>query len=240
MADIYLILLVWDIREMTIPAVVKKILKIKTHAVEESHAIYATNMIFGLAQSLLGIFIPIYIFNLSQDYILFSNDQIINGFVWVTSYYAIGSLIVILSILIFHKLIFDWTLKKTIFYSKLFLIASYACLSLSEHTIYLVFLAAFFGGIHTTFYWIPYHIFFVKRADDGDKKYGTETGRRDFLSGLASTLGPLLGALMISQLGFSILYAFAIFLLLVATLPILIFVKETSHRKHSLKDVCGS
>ncbi|MBW6442019.1 MFS transporter [Patescibacteria group bacterium] len=222
---------------MFITAFIKKILKIDKYTLEESRAIYATNTIFGLAQSLLGIFVPIYIFNLSKDYLIFSNNEINNGFIWVCSYFALSSLIVIFSIFLFHDLIFQWTLKKTIFFSKIFLIASYAGLSLSEHSLYLIFIAAVFAGIHTTFYWIPYHIFFVKRADDGDSKFGTETGRRDFFTGLSSTLGPLLGALIIAQLGFPILYGLAIILLLLATLPILIFVKENRHRRHSFKDV---
>lgn len=222
---------------MFIAAFIKKILTLDKHTLEESRAIYATNTIFDLAQSLLGIFIPIYIFNLSKGYLIFSNNEINNGFIWVCSYYALSSLTVIFSIFLFHDLIFQWTLKKTIFFSMIFLIASYAGLSLSEHSLYLIFIAAVFAGIHTTFYWIPYHIFFVKRADDGDAKFGTETGRRDFFTGLSSTLGPLLGALFIARLGFPILYGFAIILLLLATLPILIFVKENSHRKHSIRDV---
>ena len=216
---------------------IKKVFGAKSREAEESRAIYTTNTIFGLAQSLIGIFIPIYIYNLAGDYPIFSENEMTNGFIWVISYYVIVSAITILSILIFNEFIFEWSLKKTIFISKLFLIACYSCLSLGENNLYLIFLGAVFNGIHTTFYWIPYHIFFVKRVDDGDEKYGTETGKRDFLSGLASTLGPLLGALIIAQLGFPLVYAFVIILLLLATLPIIIFVDERGHRKHSLKDV---
>lgn len=222
---------------MSITAFIKKVIKRDSLTVDESRAIYATNTIYGLAQALLGIFIPIYVFNLSQEYLIFSDNTLTNGFIWVCSYYAVSSFVVVLSILLFHNHIFDWTLKKTIFFSKIFLIASYASLSLSEHNLYLIFVAAIFAGVHITFYWIPYHIFFVKRADDGDSKYGAETGKRDFFTGLSSTLGPLLGALIIAQLGFPILYGIAIILLLLATVPILIYVKENSHRKHSIRDV---
>ncbi len=216
---------------------IKKILRIDSYTMEESRAIYATNTISGLAQALLGIFIPMYIFSLSEKYILFSSDVVMNGLIWVVFYYAASSLAVVLSIVIFQELIFEWTLKKTIFFSQFFLIFSYACLSLSVHSLYLIFLSAIFSGIHSTFYWIPYHIFFVKRVDDGDNKYGTETGRREFFLGLSTTLGPLLGALMIAQLGFPLLYGFAIILLLIATLPIMLFVQEQGHRRHSFKDV---
>jgi len=216
---------------------IKKILRIDSYTMEESRAIYATNTISGLAQALLGIFIPMYIFSLSEKYMIFSGDVVMNGLIWVVFYYAASSLAVVLSIVIFQELIFEWTLKKTIFFSQFFLIFSYACLSLSVHSLYLIFLSAIFSGIHSTFYWIPYHIFFVKRVDDGDNKYGTETGRREFFLGLSTTLGPLLGALMIAQLGFPLLYGFAIILLLIATLPIMLFVQEQGHRRHSFKDV---
>lgn len=209
----------------------------RNRKVSESQAIYATNALSGLAESLLGIFIPIYIYNLSKSKLVFSGDELINGFIWAISFYMVTSLVTVISIVVFDRLIFEWTLKKTMFFSKLFLIASYACFSLAENNIWLIFLAAFFSGIHITFYWIPYHIFFVKGADDGDKKYGTETGRRDFVLGLSSTVGPLLGALVIAELGFPVLYGFSILLLAISTLPILLYVEEQDHRKHSLRDV---
>ena len=206
----------------------------------ESQAIYATNALSGLAEALIGIFIPVYIYNLSSNYQIFSGDGVINGITWAISFYIITSFITVLSILVFGKQIFEWTLKKTMFFSKIFLVASYACFSLAESNIYLIFLSAIFNGIHNTFYWIPYHIFFVKGADDGDRKYGVETGRREFLLGLSSTIGPLLGALIISQLGFPVLYGLSIVLLLLSTLPILLYVKEQSHRPHSMRDVRSS
>jgi MFS family permease len=222
---------------MPITAFIKKLFPINKFTLEESKAIYATNTLAGLAQALLGIFIPIYIYNLSLDYPVFSNVEEINGFIWAISYYATFSLTAVVSALVFGELIFEWTLKKTIFFSKIFLIASLASLSLSTHSIYLILLAGIFRGIHTNFYWIPYHIFFVKRVDDGDEKYGSETGKRDFLLGVATSIGPLLGSLIIAQFGFTMLYGFAIVLLFLATLPIILYVEERTHRKHSMKDV---
>jgi hypothetical protein len=222
---------------MFITAIFKKMFRDQSKEVQESRAIYTTSTIFDLAQSLIGIFVPIYIYNLVNDSLVFSKDTSINSFIWVISYYILVSVTTIVSIFIFEEFIFEWSLKKTIFISKLFMIARYSCLSLAQYDVRLLIIAAIFNGIHTTFYWIPYHIFFVKRVDDGDEKYGSETGKRDFLSGLATTLGPLFGALIIAKSGFTLVYALAIILLLLATLPIIIFVDEGGHRKHSLKDV---
>ncbi|MFA6981962.1 MAG: MFS transporter [Patescibacteria group bacterium] len=222
---------------MWLHSLLSKISRAKDYTLDEVHAIYVTHVIYGLAQSLLGIFIPIYIYNLSKEQLVLSENLVTNGFLWVILFFAVCSLVVVLSILIFGRLIFEWTLKKTIFFSQLFLIACYAFLSLAEHNLAFILIAAAFCGVHNTFYWIPYHIFFVKRADDGDKKYGAEIGKRDLLVSLSSTLGPLLGALMIAHLGFSVLYGFAIFLLLISTLPIIIFVREGEHRTHTFSDV---
>ncbi len=222
---------------MPISALFNRVFNPHDYTVEEVHAIYATNVIANLAQSLLGIFIPIYIFNLTQHNAVFSGNAVTNGMLWTILFFALWSLSVVINSFVSPKIIFKLSLKKSLFMSKLFLISSYAFLFLAERDPLFIIPAALFGGMHTTYYWIPYHIFFVKKADDGDKKYGTEVGKRDFLVNLASSMGPLLGALTIAQLGFPVLYAIAIFMLLIATLPILFFVQENPHRNHEFKDV---
>ncbi|HOM78333.1 MFS transporter [Patescibacteria group bacterium] len=222
---------------MRIPALVQKVFKTKDYTLEEVHAIYSTNVIANFAQSLLGIFIPIYIFNLTHKNEVISSDPISNGMLWVIIFFSIWSLAVVINSLLSPKIIFKLSLKKSLFISEFFLICSYVFLFLAEQNAFFVIVAALFGGMHTTYYWIPYHIFFVKKADDGDKKYGSEVGKRDFLVNLASSMAPLLGALIIAQIGFPFLYGIAILMLLVATLPILIFVQENPHRNHEFKDV---
>ncbi len=221
---------------MSLSARVRRIIRPR-YAIEETPAIYATNVLTELANSLLGIFVPIFIFEQSHAYPVFFKSPTINGFLWIIAYYLLTSLTVVISIALLESIIFKLTLKKTMFLSKLALTLSYVFLAMSQHNLYWVLLSAVFSGIHSNLYWIPYHIFFVKRADDGDGKYGKETGRRDFYVSLATSFGPLLGSLIIARFSFSGIYAFAVFIQLFSTLPIILFVQEEPHRPHAFKDV---
>lgn len=222
---------------MKITSLLKKSDANRSYASEEVHAIYATNALSNLAQSLLSIFIPIYVFDITWKNAFLSSSEVTNGMLWAVCFFAILSLSAVVNAILGPKTIFQLSLKKSLSLSSFFLVFSYIFLFLSKNNPFLLIPSAWLQGMYNIFYWVPYHVFFVKKADDGDKKYGNEVGKRDFLVGLSSALGPLLGSLIISQWGFEFLYASAIFLLLISDLPITFFVHESSHRPHEVKDV---
>lgn len=222
---------------MKITSILRKRCENGNYEPEEVHAIYATNALYNLAQSLLSIFIPIYVFNIAWKNNSLSSNETTNGMLWVICFFATLSLSSIINAILGPKTIFRLSLKKSISLSSIFLVFSYVFLFLAKENSLLLFPSAWLQGMFNIFYWVPYHVFFIKKADDGDKKYGNEVGKRDFLVGLSSALGPLLGSLIISQWGFEFLYAGAIFLLLISNLPITFFVHESSHRTHEVKDV---
>ena len=205
---------------------------------EESTALYASDSVYNLALSLIGIYLPIYIFNLTAGDGLFHAHYVVNGIIWICLFSIIISISLIFTLVFFgEKLFSKLHLKKSLFFGIILLIIYFILIMLAEKNTYLLFVAAIVGGIQTALYWIPYHIFFVKRADDGDNKYGTEVGKRGFYGGLVASLGPLIGGLLITQLGFNFLYGLAIILLLASALPILLYVTENIHREHKIGDV---
>ncbi len=222
---------------LNIKRVLINLVKKDEYTNEEANALYATHAIMGLACTLVGIYIPLYIFELASNFPNLVERGIINSLVYICLFYALSSLTVILSTVIFDVLLARITLKKSMFYSIMLFIAHFFFVLWADTNVYALIPAAILWGLHITLYYIPYHIFFARRADDGDKKYGSETGRRDFYVGVFAAMGPLLGGLIITQMGFTALYLIAMILLLVSTIPILVFVEENKHFRHKFKDI---
>ena len=208
------------------------------YTMQEAMALYTTNALSNLAISLIGIYLPIYIYELSLDYLVLNSDPILNALIWNCLFYLVVSITTVLTILLFISTIFSKLhLKSSLFLGIIFRAISIGFLQLATTNPYFLIASAVFWGFRITFYWIPYHIFFVRRADDGDHKYGAEASKRNFFSGIATALGPLLGGLMISNLGFEPLFIITIILMLVSSLPTLLYVRESTHGKHKAKDV---
>ncbi|MBD3366276.1 MFS transporter [candidate division WWE3 bacterium] len=219
-------------------AALKKFVNRRGYAMKEASAIYTTRAVSDLAISLIGIYLPIYIYQLSLKNQLFGSSEVINGLVWICLFYALISVVVLLVIAFFIENIFNtFHLKNSLVIGILFRIVSLVFLLSAEKQPLLLILSGIFWGARIPFYWIPYHIFFMRRADDGDHKFGSEISKQSFFSGIATSLAPLLGGLIITNLGFNTLYMLSIVLLLAASLPILVYVKEQKHSPHKFKKV---
>jgi MFS family permease len=75
------------------------------------------------------------------------------------------------------------------------------------------------------FYWLPYHSYYSTAGDHEDR--GKQVGVLFGLITLLSMVAPLVGGILITQLGFSVLYIFATLVMLSAAIP-LFFVPELS------------
>ncbi len=206
--------------------------------VSEATALYMLNMIRSLAQSLIGIFLPIYIYEIASDMIIFHVDRVINGLIWVVLYYMIRSLVVSTTItfalpMMFNRLKF----KGSLAFANILLIFQFVALLFAPDYPLLLLLAALLQGIVITFYWIPYHSFFEQKARGSDGHFGKEVGIRIILTKIVGVIAPLIGGFIIAIYGFSVIFMLSISLLLISILPILIFINEKPHHKHSAKRV---
>ena len=198
----------------------------------ESPSLYLTNTIKTFAESLIGIFVPIYILTLKNLPIIVQ-DHFTNGLIWVLTFYFIRSFAVILTIgfetnIIFGKINF----KGSILGSNIILALSLLLMSFMDRSFIYFIPAAIASGIAAITYWLPFHIFFVRKTS-GTGHYGKNFGTRFLLDKLASAAGPILGGLFITLFGFSPLFIIGIVLILVSAFPIMVGVHEHKHGKHN-------
>lgn len=198
----------------------------------ESAAIYLGHTFREFALSLIGIFVPIYIFTLPNLPVLIQN-HIINAMLWTFTYYSvesIASLFVtsLLTNIVFNKIKF----KGSIALSSLILGTGLLALSLIPLKFGLFFVAAILTGSQIFFYWVPYHILFIRKTETHNGRYGEGLGIRVFLSRIVRTIGPLVGGIFISLYGFQVVFYIGIILLVFSSIPIILAVSEHKHIKH--------
>ena len=213
---------------------IQSIVLTKTHVgTVEALALYTMNFLRTFATSLPGIFVPIYLFGLPNKPHLFGTEFTSN-FAWIALYYAIWSCVAALANAfllraVFRILGFKWSLVL----STVFLAGIFASLVMVRQHFYFVFLAAILSGLAAHFYWIPFHIFFVRKADTGGK-FGEESALQMFMGNVAGAIGPLVAGIIIDQFGFRALFGIAIFFILCSAFPVLVWVNEQGHRDHDL------
>lgn len=206
----------------------------KTHVgTTEALAIYAMNFLRTFATSLPGIFVPIYLFQLPNKPHLFGGEFASN-FAWIALYYVIWAGVnslanAFLLRIVFRTLRFKWSLVL----STVFLAGIFASLVLVHERFYFIFFAAVLSGLASHFYWIPFHIFFVRKADTGGK-FGEESALQIFMVNVAGAIGPLAAGVIIDQFGFRVLFGIAILFILCSALPVLFWVGEQNHRDHDV------
>lgn len=207
--------------------------------VSESPALYTSHTVKTFAQSLIGLFIPLFIFTLPNQPILTENSTI-DGILLILSFYFVRSIFALLMMNFITNSIFGFlNFKKSIFLGNVLLAISLILLSLSTQSLIFLYISAFVFAAETTLYWVPYHLFFIRKASSKDGHYGHSYGMRILLSKLASAAGPLLGGLLITYLNFMYLFSAATILILVSAIPILFSVHEDKHGKHNAKHIFG-
>ena len=206
--------------------------------ISEHAALYLTHTIRAFSVTLVGVFLPIYIYRLSSSYLYFHPSIVVNGLLWVLLYYFLRSLFVSIGLPLLIKPVFNRLgFGKSIFISLILLIIEMVLWTLSEGNLHLMIVAGVLAGIKVIFYWIPYHIFFVEKFKTKEGHYGQNSGKRIFFVRMAAGLAPAIGGLVIAAFGFNALFVMSIMLVLVSSIPIFANVHDWSHDKHNLKSV---
>ncbi|MEW5805158.1 MAG: hypothetical protein AB1721_00280 [Patescibacteria group bacterium] len=205
----------------------------------EAGTLYLGHFLRGLALSLPGIFVPIFIFNLANKPVIHSS-LLVNNLVWAVFYYLAYAFFLSLCHLLLTDFLFrKFGFKNSIFFSNLFLIGAVSSWLAAETNFVFVFLAAFLAALAVHFYWIPFHILFVRKANRGGN-FGEESAAQLLWVSLAGALGPLTAGLIIKVFGFDTLFFLTLGLLLVASLPILFFIHEHQHQQHQIKNIINN
>lgn len=168
--------------------------------------IYLSGFLRSLGMSLVSIFIPIYIYNLTHS--------ISAPFI----FYALTHLFVIIFTIpagwINHLIGVDLTNLLGSIFRALFLLF----LLLAKNNLFFLNTSAVFWALAVSLYWLSFHYSLVG-AEEEDGLFGKESSRIQIIYKISAGLGPLAGALIISSLGFSWLYIVALILVIFAGIP---------------------
>jgi len=150
--------------------------------------------------SFLVFFSAIYVYKTAK---LLSYDTKFS-FLWVVLFYFLMFLSKQVFLSISENLSRSRGFKGIIKLSLLPYFLSTAFYVLGSNNLIFLLLAAVFWGIHASFYWWGYHGYFAKTEDRAH--FGFGTGEQEFLETMAMILAPILGAGIISFLGFKFLF----------------------------------
>ncbi len=173
--------------------------------VPESWGIYINELLRRISTSMVGLFIPIYIYQQTGE------------LVSIPIYFSIYALFALISdypsTLIIKRIGIDRALAVGSLFRALFLYS----LIFAEKYHPFFWVSAFFFGLTQPFDWLPYHYSLAKMAQTG-RQFSSIASLSKTVTRLGSTLGPLLGGMIIVWFGFPVLYACAGFLILVAAI----------------------
>lgn len=170
------------------------------------HALFATATLRTFAYSLVGVFVPIFIYQLNESILQVLAYFIVIRGVELMANYSVVSILPRLGYV------------RAMFIANLLLILHVLLLKIGEADVTYLYLSAAAAGLVIPFYWIPYHLIFT--LDGVQDKLGREVGLIKILSRVANVAGPLLGGMIITTLGFSVVFVVTAVLLAFSVVPI--------------------
>ncbi|MEA2113159.1 MAG: MFS transporter [Patescibacteria group bacterium] len=174
-------------------------------------SLYIGKTIVLIAMALLGIFLPIFLYD------LFGQD-----FKMAVIYYGIGyflyGLTVSFGARFLNKFGFRRALRVSVFLGALFYAIFY--FTNENNFKYLIPFSLLVLVLYRLFYWLPYHIDFAKFTSKKDRGRQVSILNASRLS--AGIFIPLVAGYVISQFGFNVLFFIAIVLYLVSGVPYLV------------------
>ncbi|MEZ6255366.1 MAG: hypothetical protein R3B92_01135 [Patescibacteria group bacterium] len=214
-------------------------LKIQTsNFISEHAALYLTHVFKSFSVSLLGVFLPIYIYNLALSSAHFSSNTLLNGISWILLYFFLRSFVALISMVFFVNILFGKLgFQRALILSVFLLALQLLCLKYASISIIYVIFAGILGGLEVTFYWVPYHIYFVRKMGGKSHKYGAQMGTRRFLVHTLTSISPFLGGLIISTFNFDILFVISLLLLLTSCIPLILSLTDTKHHYHHISSI---
>lgn len=211
-------------------------LVINRHLDLEHSSLYIIQSIRAFALSLVGIFLPIYIFVNSTPYPIFHSNLVINGILWALTYFMLRSLGTVVTSYFFTNFILQKVrMDRSIFLSNIIEVIEISLWIMSEYNLYYMILAGLFAGLKVTLFWVPYHIFFVKKFED--QKYGKIMGKRNALQYMFSALAPVVGGIIITNFGYNSLFVASMIILTLSGFLITANVSDWQHNFHDLNSI---
>ncbi|MCH7492286.1 MFS transporter [Patescibacteria group bacterium] len=189
----------------------------------ELNELYISVAIRSFALSMISVFIPIFLLKL--------NYSLSTVFI----FYAVLFTTHVLFIIPATKISSRFGFKHSIFYSVPILIIFYFGLFTLEQFNWPIYLLAVIYGICNSLFWMGYHVDFSKFSDE--KNRGKEVGVTKIVSLIFHTIGPVIGGLILTFIGFQALFATVSVLLITSVIP-LFFSKDIHDSiRFSIKEI---
>ena len=167
--------------------------------------IYLGDLFRRIATNLVGLFIPIYIW------------QQTGKLIYVPLYYLIYSVSGMIfnypGALLIKRLGTDWSIALGTCFRALFIFL----LIFAQHNYLYFWLSALCFGLAQPFDWLPYY-YVIAKLSRQKKLFGKAAGASVIVAQVGTALGPVIGGIIIETLGFNVLYVVSGSLLVLAAL----------------------
>ncbi len=180
----------------------------KAHFSQDLVTLYASRTLMRIAFGVLGVFLPIFF------YVEFGYDlQVV-----IAIYLVIFSTQLLLTPLS-ARLLGVLGTKVMIILGILFVTLAVVSLYLFPHNpVYATIAYILFASIYKAFYWIPYHVDFSNALDEHMR--GRQLAILRNIASVILVLVPLIGGVMITSGGFSLVFAFSIVIMIISMAPL--------------------
>lgn len=195
--------------------------------------VYLSSSIRTFGLSLLGIFIPLYIYQvLSNQQVFAARTALLLG---VFGYYIVHRIFLLIATLPAAYFIAEVKggFRKAMLLSNLLHAGNLLLLIFAKNDPWLLLPAAILGGVLIPFYWIPFHLIFVE--DGQRRKFGQQISNRAVLDKAATIIAPFTGGLVIAFFGFTTLLVAVLLLVVASTFPIFLMAHHEKHFVPPLK-----
>ena len=170
------------------------------------NSLYLTHSILHFGLGMMGIFVPIYIF------------QLTGNFLYLPAFYGTASVAALVSLLFGSGIVARLGAHRSVLLANFFRVLNLSMLLLAPRFPPLIFASAAFEGLVVVTYWVTYHAVFTVSGRGGN--YGREIAWMGIFISVMAALAPLFGGLVVSGLGFPALYGLGMLIILLSSIPI--------------------
>jgi MFS family permease len=211
-----------------------KLIHLRKNTPDGIAAIYINSALRTFAISLVGVFLPVFLF-LQAQAVWGEGIQI--GFYGIILYFFIQKIATTLFLLPSAKVVSKTGFRWSIFLANILLIILLGLLSVAEGNFWIIPFAAIIHGLQTPLYWLPYRSLFAREGVLSN--IGREVGFSAISTQLAGIAGPALGGIIITVWGFSGLFIVALVVVVVSGVPFFFMSRHEHKVVANLKSVIG-
>ena len=171
-------------------------------------SLYSGRTISGIAVSLFGVFMPIYLYKISSD-----------NFTFVALYFFAGylsyGLLVPFGAMALNRLGYRRALQVSVLFGAASYIVFYPMNQ--SNMWYLIPLSVFIALVYRLLFWLPYNVDFAKFTDR--KNRGREVGLTNVIADIVGTFAPIVAAFIIVRFGYGALLVLSAIIYLTSFIP---------------------